>query len=157
MTDLSPAQFNARLDTYLRDTVLPTIAKHGWMIQGVFPREGDIDVPFAYTVGLTEAGLPELVIAGLGWPDAGHILNDAARRHTADEILPGATVDGVASVPFRAVAAPLAEVNMARNLYGADRVRAVQLVWPDAGGAYPGEPGWALGDGVQPIYREGSL
>ncbi len=151
---LSPAEFNARLDAYLADKVLPIIAELGWMVQGVFPTADDPCVGFCYTVGLTAAGLPELVIAGVPYETGGPILNDAARRHLAEEIAPGATVDGLASVPFRAVDAPLAEVNMPRNLYGADRVRAVQLVWPDDGGAYPGEPGWSLGDGVQPIYRE---
>jgi hypothetical protein len=154
MTHLTPAEFNARLDVYLTGKVLPIIREHGWMIQGVFPTANDPCVGFSYTVGLTAAGLPELVISGLPHETGGAILNDAARRHLADEILPGATVDDIASVPFRAVDAPLAEVNMARNLYGDDRVRAVQLVWPDAGGFYPGEPGWSLGDGVQPIYRE---
>lgn len=155
--DLSPAEFNARLDAYLTDKVLPIIAEHGWMVQGVFPTADDPCVGFCYTVGLTTAGLPELVIAGLPYETSGALLNDAARVHLAEEITPGATVDGVATVPFRAVDAPLSEVNMARNLYGAENVRAIQLVWPDAGGAFPGDAGWSLGDGVQPIYRAGAL
>lgn len=156
MPDLTPDQFAVHMDTYLTEQVLPIIAEHGWMIQAVFGTATDHDAPFAYTVGLTAAGLPELVVSGLPYETSGSILNDAARRHLADEIQPGATVDDIASVPFRAVAAPLAEVNMARNLYGLDRVRAVQLVWPDDAGNYPGDVGWKLGNG-QPIYNEDAL
>lgn len=133
-----------RLAAYL-DRARTIIAEHGWMIQGVFPTATSPGTPFAYTIGLTASGVSELVISGLDANTAGSILNAAARRHLAEELRPGMVVEGLASVPFVVVAAPFAEVGMARNMYG-DRVGAVQLVWPDEGGAYPGDERWSLGD-----------
>lgn len=141
---------DVRRDAYDR-SCQALIAEHGWMIQGVFPTEKDPGVEFCYTVGLTVAGLPELVISGLPYETAGILLNIAAERSLGDEIKAGDVLDGIASVPFQVIAAPLAEVNMARHLYGFAKVTALQLVWPDDGGAYPGEPGWSLGD-MQEVF-----
>jgi hypothetical protein len=106
---------------------------------------------FFYTVGLTVAGLPELVISGLPPETAATLLNIAAKRALANEIKAGDVLDDVASVPFRVIAAPLAAVNMARHLYGLGKVTGLQLVWPDKGGAYPGEPSWSLA-GMQEVF-----
>src|SRR5689334_16622824 len=125
-----------RVDAYLAEC-RRVIAEHGWMVQGVFPTEDAPGAPFAYTIGMTVAGLPEMVISGLAANTAGAILNTAALLHLDRELRAGQTVDGAASVTFRVVAAPTAEVNTARNLYGAAAVSALQLVWPDKDGAYP--------------------
>lgn len=127
------------------------IAEHGWMVQGVFPRAGDDGEPFSYTVGLTLAGLPELVISGLPAELAGGLLNTAAQQSLTEEFTAGQVLTETASVPLRAVEAPTAEVNMARRLYPDHQVRALQLVWPDAGGAFPGDPTWSLGT-AQPVF-----
>lgn len=138
------------LDAYDQHCV-ELIAEHGWMVQGVFPTEHDREAPFAYTVGLTVAGLPELVISGLPADIAQQLLNAAAKQTLGSELRPGQTLAGIASVDFRIVDAPAAEVNMARHLYPDKTVRALQLVWPDEGGAYPGDSAWSL-DGAQPVY-----
>lgn len=63
------------------------IAEHGWAVVGV---EHDF-VPFAYTVGLTEKGLPELLLEGIGPMTGGQaILNELAER----QIKAGAFEDG---------------------------------------------------------------
>jgi hypothetical protein len=100
----------------------------------------------AYTAGLTDAGLPELIMVGLDAKIMQDVLNEAARRHIADEIKPGDQLEGLASVTFRVVEIPdtYAAV-MARRLC-AGEVRLLQLVWPDQFGHYPGEPGWTLGN-----------
>ncbi|MGH3926856.1 MAG: DUF4262 domain-containing protein, partial [Pseudonocardiaceae bacterium] len=47
-------------------------------MQGV---EGDrIHPPYAYTLGLTECGLPELVVTGLALPRAAALLNSVAEH-----------------------------------------------------------------------------
>jgi hypothetical protein len=140
----------ANRDTYDRDC-LRIITERGWMIQGVFPTENDPGVDFAYTVGLTAAGLPELVISGLPHETAATLLNDAARHSLTAEVKPGDVLNDIASVPFKVAPAPRAEVNMARHLYGPDTVLALQLVWPDNEGFYPGDAGWSLGD-MQEIF-----
>lgn len=119
------------------DLVRAQIKEHGWIILGVFPVDKD-DLGFAYTVGLTEAGLPELVLSGAWNEQAQQLLNIAGEQHCRTEIKAGDTVEDIANVPFRAIDAPLAEVNTARRLYGESRVRAVQLVWPDENGLWPG-------------------
>ncbi len=49
---------------------------HGWAIQGV---EGDrVHPPGAYTVGLTDCGLPELVVTGMPIGKAMRLLNIVA-------------------------------------------------------------------------------
>lgn len=126
------------------------IAEHGWMVQGVFPRAGDEGTPFSYTVGLTAAGLPELVISGLPAELAGELLNTAAHQSLTTEFTAGQVLTDAASVPLRVVEAPAAEVNVAHRLYPGS-VRALQLVWPDAAGVFPGDPGWSHGD-AQPLY-----
>ncbi len=140
----------ARLDAYDRQS-LATINEHGWMLQAVFGTDDDPCAPFVYTVGLTVAGLPELIIAGLPDQTAGWLLNTAAKRSLGVEIKAGDVIDDIATVPFRVIDAPSAEVNLARHLYGLSRVTALQLVWPDDKGHYPGDPGWSLGD-AQPLY-----
>lgn len=138
------------LDAYDQHCI-ELIAEHGWMVQGVFPREYDVEAPFAYTVGLTVAGLPELVISGLPADTAYQLLDAAARESLAHELAPGRILDGIATVPFRVVEAPGAQVNMARHLYPDRRVRSLQLVWPDKDGNYPGDVLWTLDD-AQPVY-----
>jgi hypothetical protein len=52
------------------------IACHGWAVQGV-ERDG-IHPAWAYTVGLTPAGRPELVVTGMSLGRATRLLNDVA-------------------------------------------------------------------------------
>ena len=60
-------------DDYL-DVLREIINGHGWAVQYV---EGE-DRPFAYTVGLTDLGLPELLITGLPPRTAKRLLNSIA-------------------------------------------------------------------------------
>lgn len=126
---------------YLR-RVKQTIARHGWAVQCI-----GADPPWAYTVGLTQHGLPELLMKGRSmattWapqPDlasaltvATHVLNGLARRSRDDGLDIG--------VPY-AVDAPLdlmrfrvwpiidtdarAELRVARIIYGT-RLRAMRV------------------------------
>lgn len=122
-----------------------TVREHGWAVRVVYgegPRP-----PWAYTVGLGAAGLPELVVTGLPAERAVELLNEAA-----DHLLDA----GVAPVPgerpssgleYVAVAEPDAHLVHAVALYGEGR-RAVQLVWADERGRWPWE---AAAGGVQPV------
>jgi hypothetical protein len=136
-------------DAYL-DQCRAVIAEHGWMIQGVFATETSPGPPFAYTVGLTAAGLPELIITGLPHDLAPAILNNAAQSHLETELVPGKVCDTAASVPLRIAPAPNAEIGVAYQLYG-ERASALQLVWPDDAGIYPDEPDWNLPADAQPL------
>ena len=47
------------------DDTRAKIAAHGWTVIGVFPTPEDPGPSFAYTVGLSGKGLPEVAIYGL--------------------------------------------------------------------------------------------
>lgn len=143
-------QMRARMLAYTT-RVRELVGKDGWMVQGVFPTEPG-DVWLAYTVGLTDAGLPELFMAGLSGGQLHGLLNALAARHIAREIVAGATVRGVGSVPLRVIGAPRAPIGFARQLYGV-RASAVQVVWPDDEGRWPGTPRWRANP-VQPLFGD---
>ncbi len=122
---------NAQLD-YLTEEVLPIIARCGWMVQAV---EGSGPyAPFAYTVGLTARGLPELLVTGLQDTAAATILNRVA---AGPELAPGDIFDfDGRNVEVVHVPHPEAHLYVAHDLYG-DRLRAVQLAWQDERGHFP--------------------
>jgi hypothetical protein len=67
------------------------VAEQGWAIQGV--ERDRIHPPWAYTVGLTVAGLPELVVTGMPLPRAAELLNGlAAHARHAEAPVPGEQV-----------------------------------------------------------------
>lgn len=61
-------------DSQFRAMIREKIDEHGWMIQGLD------DGSLFYTIGLTEHGLPELVITHVHLRDAVQVLNTLARR-----------------------------------------------------------------------------
>lgn len=64
----------ATAEEYL-DEVYGIMLMHGWAVQHVECERR----PFAYTVGLTRRGLPELVVTGLSPRRGQRLLNIAAR------------------------------------------------------------------------------
>lgn len=123
-----------RLDAYMLG-LAEKILQYGWVVQGVFPVK-DGELGFAYTVGLTVAGLPELVLSGAYSEQAQNILNAAAQVHVGEELKPGVETNDIANVPFRVISAPHAEIGIAQRMYG-PRVRAVQICWPEEDGSWP--------------------
>ncbi|MFJ7212598.1 DUF4262 domain-containing protein [Amycolatopsis sp. NPDC098790] len=133
------------------------VAKRGWMVQGV---ESDGSYPpWAYTIGLSGYGLPELVVTGLPVEAAAKLLNGSAARFldssppAAGERLPmpGGPVEVVA------LAEPSAHLVFAADLYGPE-IRALQLVHADAGGRWPWSADYRDGRGGQPVLgvRDGA-
>src|SRR5215469_1887242 len=68
----NPGATRADYLAHLRDLIV----RHGWIVQGV-ERDGP-HPPWSYTAGLTEAGLPELVITGMRNAPAARLLNRVA-------------------------------------------------------------------------------
>lgn len=100
---------------------------------------------YAYTIGLTERGLPEIVAFGLG-PEVHAILNDLSQRLMDGKVLP--RNERISDV-FKGLDAVLQDVpksmaseflRLAFHKYG-DKVQCIQLVWPDAKGLMPWEAG----------------
>lgn len=123
------------------------MAERGWMVQGV---EGTrLHAPFAYTVGLTPLGLPELLVTGLGLETAAGLLNHVADYTvTTNLVLPGERMD---SDPWFLeavhVEVPQAHLFTAMELYG-PAVQALQLAWADDRGRWP----WERGHTGQPVF-----
>ncbi|MFI7493078.1 DUF4262 domain-containing protein [Micromonospora echinaurantiaca] len=144
------------LDEFFR-TQQKHIDEIGWSITAVLPAPGETDTPFAYTVGLTEHNLPELVIAGLDPLIAQALLNDLARRvhDRAERLTHGQRVTdllaGYAAVIIEGPATEALHPGAAYARYGADGVRLQQIVWPDKHGRFPWDDGYAYPSQVQPL------
>ncbi|WIX82147.1 DUF4262 domain-containing protein [Amycolatopsis carbonis] len=137
-------------ERYLAE-ILDRVQEYGWCVQGVLgtgPRP-----PWAYTVGLTAHGLPELVVTGLP-PHASILLLGAAaeRSFGSGPPRPGEvfSLRGLPSVEVVALTAPSAHLSVAVSLYGHD-IRALQLVHADEAGRFPWSPSYRDGLGGQPV------
>jgi hypothetical protein len=138
---------------------LETIIEYGHQVVAVFDdgRQPDGFVPFAYTVGRTAKGRPELLIAGpLPMQHMGVILNDLATYDDENPLttgidLPPSTI--LSGMPVRIIAADpvAAEMNQALNLFG-DEVTALQVLWPDKRGLLPGDHFCEVPPGIQPTF-----
>lgn len=136
------------------------IMEHGHQIIGVFPTEPGDPPPFAYTVGRTAKGRPELLITGpLPTLVAGTLLNDAAALDDETPLEPG-DVEGLLAGGYlmHAVEAdPVAgEMFQAISFYDEADVTALQLVWPDGDGAFPWDDGYMYPADLQPVHRKGA-
>lgn len=137
----------------LLDELVGLIETHGWAVRRVSPRAGEPGVPFAYTIGLTAMGHPEVVEQGLP-NDVGHkflnLVGDevrAGRRFEADTTVTDLSAGGQ-PVAFVEVV-DTSELTAVMQLYG--RVEALQLVWSDSTGRLPWDPGFAPGPERQPL------
>ena len=79
------------------------IEQYGWYITGVEDGPG---LGWAYTIGLLEGfDHPELIVAGLGWPESGHLLNQLGDRVAAGRLLyPGLADETIEGIDFGVVA-----------------------------------------------------
>jgi len=125
------------IDTYLTK-VVNGIAKHGLMIQGVFP-VAPTDKPFAYTIGLHPKYGYEAMIVGLDVDLASRFLNSyAADIAPIYKPADGTLVDIGSSHLFQLrQMGPDHRASIARSLYG-DALDCWQLVWPDVHDVHPG-------------------
>jgi hypothetical protein len=133
------------------------IDEYGWAVTAVFPTDDAPDAPFAYTVGLTAHGYPELIIAGLDPQIAQALLNDLAtrvydraQRFTAGQRISDLLV-GYDAIIVDGPATEALHPGAAFARYGKNKVSLQQVVWPDPQGRFPWEAGYALGQGAQPL------
>jgi len=132
------------------DELRTTISDHGWAVQYVESENR----PFAYTVGLHDHGLPELLITGLSPDIAARVLNSIAHM-TVDD---GTTLAPAMHIDYQdrflievvEVEHPDVHLKFAVRIFG-PRVRAVQLVWADDRGRWPWDAGWGHGRRRQPV------
>ncbi len=140
---------STRLD-YLTH-VAELIACHGWAVQGV--QRDRIHPPWAYTVGLTASGKPELLVTGMPLVRATQLLDDvAAHVLHADAPRPGERIPLVGGplIEIVTVAEPAAHLLTAVEFYGSE-IQALQLVHADDRGHWPWEVGFRGVRGGQPV------
>jgi hypothetical protein len=119
------------------------IACHGWAVQGI-SRDG-LHPPWAYTMGLTEAGRPELVVTGMAVGRATELLNDVASHvlHAGVALTPGNRIPliGGPTIEIVEVSEATARLVTAIDIYGSG-IRALQLVHADDRGHWPWDVGY---------------
>jgi hypothetical protein len=121
------------------------IQKFGHTVIATEAEVNGYSIPMAYTVGLADAALKEMVVFGLPPQVALSVLNDAARRARAGTLPLDSAVDDICNFPvvFKLVeASAAAEYILAANQRAGHSLRAVQMVWPDKGGRFPWEVGF---------------
>jgi len=142
-----PGSTRADYLAHLRELV----ACHGWAVQGV--ARDRIRPPWAYTVGLTEAGRPELAVTGLPLRRAAHLLNEVAAHvvHAAPP-RPGEQIQltGGPLIEIVQITEPTVHLVISSELYGPG-MTALQLVHADDRGHWPWEVGYRGGRGGQPV------
>lgn len=146
---------NPRLDhgDYL-ELVCNRIDACGWLVQ--FVEAESPYPPWAYTVGLSEFGLPELVATGLGPQEAAELLNGvAAHAVHAEPPDPGEVIPLVGGPVIEVVRVGRPEVHLvtAVELYGPE-IEALQLVHADEQGNWPWSQRFRGGRGGQPVLGE---
>ena len=123
---------------HLRDLV----ATYGWAVQCV-ERDG-MHPPWAYTVGLTAAGRPELVVTGMSAVRAWELLNNVASHLLhARAPRPGRRIPliGGPTIEIVELSDATARLVNAVEIYGIG-IRALQLVHADDRGHWPWEVGY---------------
>jgi len=134
-----------------------TIREHAVAITyvGADPRERLTS--FAYTTGLFGLGHPELLVLGLDDGTAGALLNEVTRQIRAGrDLVPGellAFQEWSHRVLVEEVSNPGDILFAANRFYQRPdeaSVPAYQLTYDDTAGRFPGAPGYAVPDWVQP-------
>ncbi|PPC84368.1 MAG: hypothetical protein CTY35_01820 [Methylotenera sp.] len=107
--------------------------------------DGGDELAFAYTIGMADKGLPEIMMFGLPPRDMNHMLSNAVNRLISNKMVTGITNEEIAMCPIMVgevdpdVAANY--IIQANNRAGKD-LPALQLVWPDQEGLFPWERGF---------------
>lgn len=127
-----------------------TILDHGWAVQYV---ESD-KRPMAYTVGLHDRGLPELLMTGLSTEVSCRVLNSIAHMMVDDGtvLAPAMHIDYEDRFLIEVVEVEHPDVHLkyAVGIFG-PAIRALQLVWADDKGRLPWAAGWGHGRRRQPV------
>ena len=146
LCDHPDAEWPDYLD-YMRDT----IDNDGWAVQAV--QRDRFRPPWAYTVGLTAAGLPELVVTGMSAHQTMHLLNDVAGYVLeVGALAPGAqaVIEDGPLIEVVELTEPTAHLFVATELYGKG-IRAQQIVHADDRGHWPWDVGYRGVRGGQPV------
>lgn len=140
MSELYSLEYLARCERQVKE--------RGWMVQGVYrPRQTDRRC-YAYTVGLSSYGLPELLVFSLRTGVADALLNDLARHMLTAQSVGIRSSGRIELCNWRTPLFLLPADSELAGAYtdpallpssGSDAV--LQVVWPDRTGRFPWEDG----------------
>lgn len=129
--------------------LLGQVAEYGMAVIGVFPDPVEGAMGFAYTMGMYDVGLPEVIVFGLP-PDVSQpVLNDLCLplvRAGGGVLEPGERDDvfggGVKAMLIEADEEDAAKyVTFSATVHDRASVPVMQLCWPDANGLWPWQHG----------------
>jgi len=149
MTD-NDAEFVRRLKAHFEDAIL----SHGFGVQYVGAVTSE-QRPFAYTVGRTLYQKPELLVSGPFPAEHRHrILTKAVRMDEEGGVLVNQPILGVREneVPLFAIKVAPWRPPMSSALAMFGQIEALQLLWPDDNGRFPGDPECSLTPGLQVVF-----
>jgi hypothetical protein len=131
------------------ELIYERVKENGWTAQFI---QGPM--PFAYTIGLHERGLPELLVTGMP-PERANLVLDTVAKYLVrgGRPVPGERmlIGGELLLEFVQVQHPVAHLKFAYSIYGPG-LRALQLVWPDEEGHLPWCAEFRNGDVRQPVF-----
>jgi Domain of unknown function (DUF4262) len=136
------------------ERVADVMACCGWAVQGV--ERDRLHPPWAYTIGLTLAGEPELVVTGLPLTQATELLNGVAAHllHApAPKLGEQVELTNGRVIQIIKVTQPSAHLEIAVELFG-PRIRALQIVHADDRGHWPWNTGYRGIQGGQPVLGQ---
>lgn len=141
-------KIEARRRDYMR-SLQELVERVGWAVQAVGAVDPG-DVPYCYTVGLTNKGFPEVAIRGIDPRTGMHLINHFVGRLLKDPTI--ATQPRVSEIieKYDIAVVPMSDQDISGNLFLADlyqrtfhqpsTVHVLQLIYPDRNGHFPGEP-----------------
>ena len=120
-----------------------------WVQENIMVQWVHADPSFAYTFGLWNAHLPELIIVGMPFRQAGMTLNlIAAAMHANGPFRVGDLDTDIFTLPtkFGSVSTEEIEEKMTQTIAHArdGRGDVLQVLWPDRRGIFPDEPGYSV-------------
>ncbi len=139
---------DATIDDYF-DQLRASIRKHGWFVQYIESAR----TPYAYTIGLHDWDLPELLITAVSPQRANRLLNKVAADTVRGTVLtPGQRIATPAGPLLEVVKVdqPDAHLDFAVAFGGPD-IRALQLVWADGRRRWPWSAAFCDGRRRQPV------
>ena len=116
------------------DVIRGKIDKRGWAVQYV----EDPQMPFAYTAGMTQYLLPELLMTNVSPARAARVLNGVAEFLVDGlELWPGRQVSLPGGLLVEVVEVDQPDVHLPAAVAIHGPIRAFQLVWADGRGRWP--------------------
>lgn len=134
-----------------KDDLINRVLDEGYFVQSIAGTPIHPQ-PFAYTVGRTLLGRPELLVTGLEAERARTLIDEVVALDDQRPFQPGHIADSALG-PCRLIACDTGLAYGAMAAFGVGRIKTMQILWP-SDGAYP-DTSTDLAS-IQPVHRIGA-